>query len=94
MCFKKIKKESINNFEWNNSADKFTMMENIISRHFSRLNNKRLVLAETVSWYQFTGEEKSKEVYGIFKDTIDKIPASDVECISRLVCQNGDVLKR
>ena len=102
VCFKKAKEDNINNFRLNHSNDMFTMMHNIISRHFSRLNGRSLILAETVSWYLFVGVEKSKEVFDIFKDSLPTIPTSDVECVfglaenlpDFLICQNGDVLKK
>ena len=102
VCFKKAKEDNINNFRLNHSNDMFTMMHNIISRHFSRLNGRSLILAETVSWYLFVGVEKSKEVFDIFKDSLATIPTSDVECVfdsaenlpDFLICQNGDVLKK
>ena len=101
ICFKKAKQESTNMFKLQDSSEMYTMMKNIISRHFSRLNGSKLVLAETVSWYTFAGEEKSKEVYDLFKDAIEKIPLSDVECIAGgeclptfLLCNDGDVMKK
>ena len=102
VCFKKDKQESTNTFKLQNSSETYTMMKNIISRHFSRLNGRKLVLAETVSWYTFAGEEKSKEIYDLFKDAMGKIPLSEVECIAGkgeylptfLICKDGDVLKK
>ena len=57
-----------------------------------------MVLAETASWYTYAGAEKSKELFDIYKDSIEKVPLSEVECIdghgeflpTLLICQDGE----
>ena len=101
--FKKATKENPTNFKLSNSTEEFELKDNIISRHFQRINGKNILLAETFSWYDYIGSEKSQEIFQIFSHTPLNIPLSDIACACPiesceylpiyLLCNNGDVLK-
>ena len=42
------------------------------------MNGKELLLAETVIWYEVLSKKQSLEIFQLYKDKIDKIPAGDV----------------
>ena len=105
ISFKKVKTTgSANNFKIEGLDDEFEMMSTIISRHFSRINGMCLLLAETVTWFEFVGKDKSKELYETYINSLDKIALSDTKCVSSsddsgmlpnfILCNNGDVLKK
>ena len=96
---KKVSEPSEDNCKLEDSDELFEIVHSNISRHFMRRNGDLLVLAETVSWYDYVGSEKSKELSKTY-DSLE-IPGSDVECLSGngtlpafIVCNNGDVLKK
>ena len=102
--FKKVATKSDENFKVEGSTDEFEMMSSIISRHFNRINGRGLLLAETVTWFEYTSKEKSKEIYQTYINCLANIPLSDTKCVSPveeselipsfLLCRNGDVLKK
>ena len=91
-------------FKLDNCDDKFVLIPSNISRHFDRYNGKNLLLAETAIWYDFTGKDKSEELYETFLSSEYPIPESDVICVNPIgdncklpvyiFCNNGDVLKK
>ena len=80
------------------SQDMFKLVIDPISRHFNRnITSDRLLLSETLAWYDYAGEEKSRELTETYKNS--DIPLSDQPSIcSRanlpeyILCRNGDVL--
>ena len=98
--FKKIRNvvNENENFKILGSNDQFKLLESNISRHFNRSNiDDRILLAETAVWFDFLGEERSREVSETYKTL--EIPLSEVESVygSKLpqfiICKNRDVLK-
>ena len=99
VILKKAQEHSEDNFFLEGCDDEYQLVENNISRHFRRMNGKGLLLAETVSWYDYVGKEKSKELYKIYADS--NVPNSEVKCVCSegtlpnfIWCKNGDVLRK
>ena len=103
LYFKKATKEHPMNFKLSNSTEEYELKDNCISRHFQRLNGKNILLAETVTWYEYIGSEKSQEIFQIFSNNLSNIPMSEFVCACPIIsykylpiyllCSNGDVLK-
>ena len=99
ISLKKVYEESEENFQVEGSDDKFQIIPSNISRHFDRVNGEDLLLAETSSWYDYIGAEKSKEVSQTFLNC--DVQLSDVKCVltgtcmpEYILCLSGDVLKK
>ena len=79
-------------------GDKYNLLVDPISRHFNRQNTSDgLLLSETSSWYDFAGEEKSRELVETYRNC--EIPISDTPSVCSntnlpevILCTNGDVL--
>ena len=104
VCFRKVSDKSNENFKIEGSNDEYEMLSSIISRHYTRINGRSLLLAETCSWFEYVGQEKSTEIFETYKDAVDKISSSEVPFANPedenemmpefLICRNGDVLKK
>ena len=81
-------------------SEQYAMLQNVISRHFSRNNlNDGLLLAETSIWYDYAGAEDSKKLTQAYSTL--EIPFSDEDSACSggklpefILCRNGDVLKK
>ena len=98
VTFKKVYEPSEENFQLQGSFEQYQLVDSNISRHFKRQNGN-LILAETCSWYDYVGSEKSKELSMTYASS--EIPGSETECVcgdetlpAFIICTNGDVLKK
>jgi hypothetical protein len=96
---KKVNDRSEENFSVEGCGLQFRLLENNISRHFGRINEEGLVLAETCSWYDYVGKVKSEELFKVYADS--NIPRSEVPCVNSeetlpnfILCRNQDVLQK
>ena len=79
---------------------KYNLMVDAISRHFNRQNTSDgLLLSETSCWYDFAGEEKSRELVETYRNC--EIPISETPSVCSntnlpefILCTNGDVLMK
>ena len=79
---------------------KYNLMVDAIARHFNRQNTSDgLLLSETSSWYDYAGEEKSRELVETYRNC--EIPISDTPSVCSntnlpefILCTNGDVLMK
>ena len=79
---------------------KYNLMVDAIARHFNRQNmSDGLLLSETSSWYDYAGEEKSRELVETYRNC--EIPISDTPSVCSnknlpelILCTNGDVLMK
>ena len=99
MFFKKVYRNDEKNFKVIGSNERYQMLGNIIQRHFSRQSNDQILLAETAAWFDFVGEERSRELAETYKTL--EIPRSEDEAICSgnklpelIICKNKDVLKK
>ena len=98
VMLKKVKNQEEDVYEGAGSADKYKLLADPISRHFNRQNTSDgLLLSETSAWYDYAGEEKSRELRDTFKN--GEIPISDEPSVCSktnlpeyILCTNGDVL--
>ena len=98
VLLKKVKNKEEGNYRDVGSGDMFNLVNDPISRHFNRQNTSDgLTLIENVAWYDYAGEEKSRELTETYKNI--EIPLSDQPSICSksnlpefILCTNGDVL--
>ena len=96
---KKVNDKSDGSFSLDGSKDEYQMLDNNISRHFNRLNTEGLLLAETSTWYDFVGKNKSEELFKAYANS--KLPRSEEKCVEsddtlpNFICvKNGNVLQK
>ena len=86
------------------SGNLFEMLPSYVSRHFSRLNGENLLLAETVTFYDYVGKDESMKLFQLYSANLSAIPDSNLESAnhqenehsmlpSLLLCGNGDVMR-
>ena len=99
LMFKKVHTNDAENYKMMGSRDQFKLLPDIISRHFDRIHkDDKMILAETGSWYDYVGNEKSKILSETYRNL--EIPLSEDVAINRnkfpefILCHNGDVLKK
>ena len=100
VLLKKAKSENNSPFICVEDNEHYELLGDPISRHFNRLNPfDGLLLAETSSWYDFVGENKSKDLMETYRNC--EIPISDEPSVCSnanlpqyILCTNGDVLKK
>ncbi len=81
--FKKIKEAKLNCFtETGEPRNLFERMEDCVSRYLHRINGKSLLLCEVATKYDYIGEDKSQELFDVYKNKTDKIESSDEVCIN------------
>ena len=81
--FKKIKEVKPNCFTVaGEPGNLFERMENCVSRYFHRINGKSLLLCEVATKYDYIGEDKSQELFDVYKKKVDKIESTDEVCIN------------
>ena len=100
--FKKAKEES--EFCYKVEGDDSTMyelQETYVTRFFKSLNSQDLLLCEYVVHYDFVGSEKSKNLFDVFAQKLDKIEQSDTKSVlgdanlpEMIICSNGQVMKK
>ena len=64
----------------NGPGGEYVLAKSLITKHFSRLNGKELLLCETACWYDDIGKERSKKVTEQYTN-IDCIPSSNTPCV-------------
>ena len=100
IILRKTKEHNEENFTISGLEDQFKHMPDVISRHFNReKSDDKILLAETVVWFDFIGSEKSSEIAETYKNI--EIPLSEDAAICSckklpeyIICKNGDVLKK
>ena len=60
--FQKVFEETENTYSTEDESGHFEQLFSVLIRHRLRLNGDFLILAEFASWYQFLGNEKSKNI--------------------------------
>ena len=99
--FRKIQEKNDNCFELLNEGKFFELLGSNIIRHRLRMNGQQLILAEAAIMYDYVGQSKSAEFYGIYQNNLTKIPNSTTTSIiddkivlpSLILCQNQQVMK-
>ena len=74
----------------------------IVSRYFSRINGKKMLLSEFSIHYDYIGEDESKKNFEMLRANMDTIGKSEHKTSiieespypDHVLCENGDVLKR
>ena len=81
--FKKIKEAKPNCFTVaEEPRNLFEKMENCVTRYLHRINGKSLLLCEVAAKYDYVGEDKSQELFDVYKNKTDKIESSDEVCLN------------
>ena len=81
--FKKIKEPKPNCFTVAGApGNLFEKMENCVSRYLHRINGKSLLLCEVATKYDYIGEDKSQELFDVYKNKTDKIESSAEVCLN------------
>ena len=104
LYFKKTNERQEDTYEEADSGNLFDMLPSYISRHFSRLNGENLLLAETVTFYDYVGKDESTKLFQLYSANLSVIPDSNFESAnhqenelsmlpSLILCGNGDVMK-
>ena len=100
VLLRKAKDDKQSHFKDVVNSDQFELLGDPISRHFNRVNTSDgLLLVETCAWYDYVGDEKSRELSETYKNC--EIPKSEEPSVCSngylpeyILCKNGDVLKK
>ena len=83
------------------NGEKFVVLKNNVSRHFSRVNGEDLVLAETCMWFDVASREESRKISNIHMENNIPVPESEEKCVSSdayipqyLILNDGEVMKK
>ena len=98
VILKKVNNDEDADFTGVECGEKYMLMKDPIWRHFNRQNTSDgLLLSETSSWYDYAGEEKSRELVEAYRNC--EVPTSDTPSVCSdknlpqfILCTNGDVL--
>ena len=98
----KVIEKTETSYQAEDSNDHFEQQYNIVSRHNSRLNGHPLLLVETACLYEYVGTSESQELFEVYRNQLEKIPASETSYLlspeemmpSLLLTENGCVLKK
>ena len=80
----------------------FETQPTIVSRYFSRLNGKNMLLSEFAIFFEYIGADESQKMFGMLRANMDTISNSEHQASiiegtpypDFVLCENGDVLKR
>ena len=100
VLLKKAKDDVDSPFICDENDERYELLVDPISRHFNRSNTSDgILLVETCSWFDYVGEEKSKELSETYRNC--EIPRSNEPSVCSnenlpeyILCTNGDVLKK
>ena len=101
--FKKVHEWNGNVFQLeDDSHNMYEHIRTVVTRFFSRLNGKKMILSEFVINYDYLGSEDSRLQFEVYRERLDKIKDSDTTYIlddqdflpELVLCDGGDVLKK
>lgn len=100
VILKKVNNDEEADFTGVECGGRYKLMMDPISRHFNRQNTSDgLLLSETSCWYDYVGEEKSRELVETYRNC--EIPTSETPSVCSdknlpqfILCTNGDVLQK